>query len=108
MSLAGVNKTGAGLGAVDAALARGSPVILGGVPGNAWAKALGSAGYLDVGNGTASFNHFVAVLGRTSDGRYIVGDPLSSKGALEVTAAQLGTFLTQGTWRGAMEVSRPT
>ncbi|MBL8951051.1 MAG: peptidoglycan-binding protein [Myxococcaceae bacterium] len=107
LSLAGVNKQGAGLGAVDAALARGNPVILGGVPGNAWAKALGAANYLDMGNGNATFNHFVAVLGRTSDGKYIVGDPLSSKGALEVTAAQLGTFLTQGTWRGALEVSRP-
>jgi len=100
---------GGNLDAVDAALDRGNPVILGGTPGNAWAKDLNKEGaYLDMGaSGNASFGHFVAVLGRTDDGKYIVADPLSSKGAIEVTAEQLKTFLTQSGWGEALEVSRP-
>ena len=77
-------------------------------PGNAWAKGLNATGdYLDMGkSGNASFGHFVTVLGKTPDGKYLVADPLSKKGAIEVTAQQLGAFLTQNGWGEALEVSR--
>ncbi|MEW5741433.1 MAG: peptidoglycan-binding protein [Myxococcota bacterium] len=99
-------KDGAGLEAIDAALAAGHPVILGGTPGEAWAKELDKTGdYLDMGaRGNGSFGHFVAVLGKTDDGKYLLADPLSRKGTIEVSASQIGTFLKQSGWGEAIEV----
>ncbi|MBI3185582.1 MAG: peptidoglycan-binding protein [Myxococcales bacterium] len=88
---------------IDGAIERGNPVILGGNPWSAWGRDLSRAGnYL---NGRDPGGHFVTVLGKTADGRYVVGDPLVKNGTIEVTADQLKTFLGQGF--GAMEVSRP-
>lgn len=99
-------KDGTGLEAIDAALDAGHPVILGGTPGEAWANELNKTGdYLDMGaNGKATFGHFVAVLGKTEDGKYLLADPLSKQGTIEVSAEQIGTFLKQGGWGEAIEV----
>jgi peptidoglycan hydrolase-like protein with peptidoglycan-binding domain len=102
-------KDGTGLEAIDAALAAGHPVIMGGTPGEAWAKKLHETGdYLDMGaSGNATFGHFVAVLGKTPDGKYLLADPLSKQGTIEVSAEQIGTFLKQSGWGEAIEVSGP-
>jgi peptidoglycan hydrolase-like protein with peptidoglycan-binding domain len=99
-------KDGAGLEAIDTALEAGHPVILGGTPGEAWAKGLNQThDYLDMGKrGDASFGHFVTVLGKTPEGKYLVADPLSKQGTIEVSAAQIGTFLEQSGWGEAIEV----
>lgn len=99
-------KDGTGLDAIDTALDAGHVVILGGTPGDAWAKDLNKTGdYLDMGaSGTASFGHFVAVLGKTDDGKYLLADPLSKQGTIAVSAEQVGTFLKQSGWGEAIEV----
>lgn len=99
-------KDGEGLDAIDTALDAGHVVVLGGTPGEAWAKGLNKTGdYLDMGaSGNASFGHFVAVLGKTDDGKYLLADPLSKQGTIEVGADQIGTFLTQSGWGEAIEV----
>ena len=99
-------KDGTGLDAIDTALDAGHVVILGGTPGDAWAKDLDKTGdYLDMGaSGTASFGHFVAVLGKTDDGKYLLADPLSKQGTIAVSAQQIGTFLKQSGWGEAIEV----
>ncbi len=90
--------------AVDQALARGNPVILGGYGAwSAWGADQRAAGnYL---NGRDPGGHFVTVLGKTQDGQYIVGDPWS-RGTLTVSAQQLNTFYG-GSGFGILEVSRP-
>ncbi|MBS2030908.1 MAG: peptidoglycan-binding protein [Deltaproteobacteria bacterium] len=89
--------------AVDAALAEGHPLIIG--SGDTWA-AWGKQQCLDGKylNHQNPGGHYVTVLGRASDGNYIVGDPLSSVGAIEATPAQLKTLLG-GAWSG-IEVAR--
>jgi murein DD-endopeptidase MepM/ murein hydrolase activator NlpD len=90
--------------AVDQALARGNPVILGGYGAwSAWGSDQRAAqNYLNSGN---PGGHFVTVLGKTQDGQYIVGDPLVKGGTLAVSAQQLATFYgTDGF--GILEVSR--
>lgn len=90
------------LEAVDSALERGNPLIVGGNPWKAWGKAERAAGnYL---NSRDPGNHFIAVLGRTADGLYIVGDPLVRNGTLAVASEQLRDFFAS--WFGTLEVSR--
>jgi LysM repeat protein len=91
--------------AVDQALARGNPVILGGYGvWGAWGAQQQAAGnYL---NGRDPSGHFVTVLGKTQDGQYIVGDPLVRGGSITVSAQQLATFYG-GSGFGMLEVSRP-
>ena len=93
---------------VDAALARGNPIILGSSSTwAAWGQAERAAGnYL---NGRNPGGHFVTVLGRAANGNYLVGDPLLKGGPIEVTQAQLEAAL-KGAWSSAnslAEVSRP-
>ncbi|HVG57783.1 MAG TPA: C39 family peptidase, partial [Hyalangium sp.] len=91
--------------AVDQALARGNPVILGGY--GVWAawgsQQQASGNYL---NGRDPSGHFVTVLGKTQDGQYIVGDPLVRGGSITVSAQQLATFYGSSGF-GMLEVSRP-
>jgi hypothetical protein len=91
--------------AVDQALARGNPVILGGYGAwTAWGSSQLAAGnYL---NGRDPGGHFVSVLGKTADGQYLVGDPLVKGGTLTVSAQQLATFYGSSGF-GILEVSRP-
>ena len=93
---------------LDAALARGNPVIIGsGTTWAAWGQAEKTAGnYLNSGNPSG---HFVTVLGRSANGNYLIGDPLVKGGPIEVTAAQVQTALN-GAFNSAnalAEVSRP-
>lgn len=91
--------------AVDGALARGNPVILGGYGvWGAWgADQKGAGNYL---NSRDPGGHFVAVLGKTRDGQYLVGDPLVRGGAITVSAEQLQRFYGNNGF-GILEVSRP-
>jgi len=94
--------SGPTLKSLDAAIDRGNPVILGGDPWNAWGRQqLSEGNYL---NGRDPGGHFVALLGKTDDGKYIVGDPLVKGGTLAVTGDQI-LQMAQGGF-GAMEVSR--
>jgi peptidoglycan hydrolase-like protein with peptidoglycan-binding domain len=93
---------------LDAAIARGNPVIVGtSSTWDAWGKTQRAANqYL---NNSNPGGHFVVVMGRAADGNYIVGDPLAKGGPIEVTQAQMQTALN-GAFNSAnalAEVSRP-
>jgi len=91
------------LASVDQAIANGHPMIVGtGTTWSAWGSKQNTAGaYLNHQN---PGGHYVTVMGKAADGNYIVGDPLSKVGALEVTPRQLQTALS-GAWDG-LEVSK--
>jgi hypothetical protein len=88
---------------IDQALARGNACILGGQnPWGAWGAAERRKGnYLANGNG----GHFVAVIGKNADGKYILADPLLKNGPIAVTGKQLLDFAV-GVGAGGIEVSR--
>lgn len=89
--------------AIDAAIAAGHPMIVGsGTTWSAWGKAQSAAG--DYLNHQNPGGHYVTVLGKTPGGNYLVADPLSKTGTIEISAAQLTTLLS-GAWDG-VEVSR--
>jgi len=90
--------------AVDGAIDRGHPVILGGSGvWNAWgANESASGRYLNYRN---PGGHFVTVMGKAADGRYIVNDPLARNGAITVTGDQLRQFCAGGF--GMMEAWNP-
>jgi len=96
---------GTDLTAIDAALESGNPVLAGGNPWEAWGQQMNESGeYL---NFSDPGDHAVCILGKNPDsGKYIVADPLSRNGAIEVTREQLERFFADGTDVGAMEVSR--
>ncbi|HVE84447.1 MAG TPA: LysM peptidoglycan-binding domain-containing protein [Myxococcales bacterium] len=89
---------------VEEALGRGHPAILGGSGvWNAWGAQQRAAGnYL---NSRDPGGHFVTVMGKSDDGRYIVGDPLVRNGAITVTADQLRTYMSNGF--GVLEAWNP-
>ncbi|MHB8873794.1 MAG: peptidoglycan-binding protein [Myxococcaceae bacterium] len=89
---------------MDAALAAGHPVMVGSsTTWSAWGQAQNAAGdYLNHGN---PGGHYITVLGKAPNGNYIVADPLSKTGSIEVTSDQM-TKLYAGAW-GGIEVSRP-
>lgn len=88
---------------MDAAIAAGHPLILGtSTTWEAWGKTQSAAG--DYLNHRNPGGHFVTVLGKAPNGNYIVGDPLSKTGAVEVTPQQMQTALG-GAW-DAIEISR--
>lgn len=93
---------------VDAALARGNPVIIGtNSTWSAWGQVEQRAGnYLNNGD---PHGHFVTVLGRSANGNYLIGDPLLRGGPIEVTQAQLQTAIS-GAFNSSTaiaEISRP-
>lgn len=82
--------------AIDAALAKGHMVCLGGEAGAKFRAAQGHS-YAE--------GHSVLIMGKTADGRYLVCDPLSRKGPTRLTREQLASFDTRGytsteVWRG--------
>jgi hypothetical protein len=83
---------------VDDVLTAGGVVLAGGDPKNAWGLSLDSEGhYLHhyVSAPGDVFTHTVVVFGYASDGvRYVVADPLSTIGAIKVTAAQIQQYLS--------------
>lgn len=82
--------TPSSMAAIDAALERGNPVIAGGQPFDSGAWGATTEGYLEDGG---SFSHWVVVSGRTPEGNYIINDPLSANGPIEVTREQLEAYL---------------
>jgi peptidoglycan hydrolase-like protein with peptidoglycan-binding domain len=93
-----------GIDGIDQAMERGNPVVIGGNPWQAWGAGERAQGnYL---NSRDPGGHFVTVLGKTQDGKYIVGDPLVKNGTIAVSREQLETFFRNGGF-GAMEVYRP-
>lgn len=79
------------LAAIDAQLDAGAKVIAYGDPSQAWEPELG-ASYQAQG----SFSHFVAIFGRSADGNYLVGDPLSTSGVVEATPDELSRYIQGG------------
>lgn len=86
---------------IDQALARGSVCILGGQnPYGAWgAKERAKGNYLANQNG----GHFVAVVGKQADGKYLLDDPLLKNTPIAVTGQQLLDFAV-GNGAGGIEV----
>jgi len=73
--------------ALNSNLAEGNPFIAWGTTTNAWKSQFPNWW----GNG--EINHVIAILGRTSAGKYIIGDPsYNSKTTVEMTQSQLATF----------------
>lgn len=104
-SLRGLGATGtvhapASMDAIDAALAAGNPVIAGGYPFNSGAWGGSTADYLE--SGEKNFAHWVVVSGTTPEGNYLINDPLSPNGAIEITREQLVAYLDEG--MGMLEV----
>jgi hypothetical protein len=97
------------MASIDAALAAGHPVVVGGDPfatnenGTQHAWGAETTGYLM----EKQFGpHWVTVAGKTPEGNYIICDPLSGSGPIEVTPADLALFLRPG--MGMLEVAPPT
>ncbi|HEX8706538.1 MAG TPA: C39 family peptidase [Myxococcaceae bacterium] len=79
---------GTGWAAIDNALAEGKPVVCPGNVSSDWESEFPDAeAYHAEGSG-----HFIAVLGRTEDGKYLVADPLYEGGVVEMSREQLATF----------------
>ncbi|MBJ6764073.1 peptidoglycan-binding protein [Myxococcaceae bacterium JPH2] len=102
-----VRKTHVSAETVDAALARGHPVILGGNPfgydadHQAWGPTASAAdNYLMDHN---FGNHWVSIAGKTPEGNYVVNDPLCPRGPIEVTPEELAEFIDGNI--GMIEVS---
>jgi hypothetical protein len=81
---------------IDAALARGHVVLLEGDPKTVWGQKLDEKGeYLEhYTRRDTDFDHWIAVLGKTAEGLYIVADPLARKGPFAVSANDLVRYLT--------------
>lgn len=81
---------------VDAALARGEPVVLYGHPNQA-------GSYYDSANfgaiGTEDY-HWISVVGKTADGQYIIQDPLSRNGVVTVSRDELEVYAVWTTSNG--------
>jgi hypothetical protein len=50
--------------------------------------------------GGGEIAHFIAILGKTQDGRYIVCDPMFTGGPVEMTRDQLSVFFSKGGDKG--------
>jgi hypothetical protein len=100
---------GMDLASIDSSLGRGHPVLLAGDPKQAWGLAMANQGnYLATYRAVADFGHWICIFGKTNNGLYVVGDPLSKIGAMTVTGSQLETFVADGRpngWSCAREVA---
>jgi len=82
-----------GWAAFDDALNSGNPVVVEGNINSDWRKAVAShppGSYAGGGDG-----HFIAVLGKTADGKYLVADPMYSGGTVEMTRDELAKFFAK-------------
>ncbi|MBN2359452.1 MAG: C39 family peptidase, partial [Deltaproteobacteria bacterium] len=79
---------------LDAALNAGQTAVVEGNISGTWRSQFSNSGvagsYAGGGNG-----HFIAVLGKTSDGNYLVADPMFSGGAVEMSRDQLAVFFAK-------------
>jgi hypothetical protein len=73
---------------LDQALAQGKPVILNGYYGQSWRNQFPAR----TGNGATP--HLNAALGKTSDGRYIIADPMHTGGTVAMSKSQLAVFFS--------------
>lgn len=84
-----------GWAALDNSLANGNPVVAAGYITKDWKAQFPDRGtYGSVGG--SSVGHFVAVVGKTPDGKYLVSDPMWTGGAVTMTREQLQKFFTNG------------
>lgn len=76
----------------DAALNAGKSVVVEGNISSRWRGNFSGAtgNYQGGGDG-----HFMAVLGKTADGKYLVADPMFSGGTVEMTREQLAVFFAK-------------
>ena len=80
---------GSGWEALDQTLASGKAVV---AAGDITAQYVaGFGGQANYGHSRIP-GHFIAIVGRTEDGRYIVADPMSRNGAVAFTRKQLSEF----------------
>ncbi|MDP1830069.1 MAG: hypothetical protein Q8L48_42795 [Archangium sp.] len=79
---------------LDAALARGEPVVLYGVPNQAgtWSRASDTYDTGDFGFIHEESAHWISVIGRTPEGDYVIQDPLSREGTITVTREELEVY----------------
>lgn len=99
--VAGANNAGlpaesaGGFEALDAALESGKTVVAYGNISGAWRDQFAGVqvpGAAEVRYGSGGGGHFIAITGKTEDGRYIVSDPMFTGGAVAMTAEQLQAF----------------
>jgi hypothetical protein len=80
----------------DAALAGGNPLVVEGNIGTAWrtvfANHQGEAPGTYAGGGNG---HFIAVLGKTADNKYLVADPMYAGGTVAMTRDELAVFFAR-------------
>jgi hypothetical protein len=75
---------------LDHLLANGHRAVIMGHPWRAWGDSLMKQGhYL---NHRDPGEHACCIVGKTADGHYLMGDPLSKKGFVEVTGKQVEAF----------------
>ena len=79
---------------LDQRLSQGQPVVLNGYYGPNWRNQFPGS----TGNGAVA--HLNAALGKTTDGKYIIGDPMHRGGAVAMTRSQLSAFFTLGGQNG--------
>jgi hypothetical protein len=86
--------------AIDQCLDDGGVACIAGRPQFSWGRALDQRGeylhHFDRPNGDDGFGHWCAVLGKTTDGLYVVADPLSTCGCIAVNASSLERFFADG------------
>lgn len=101
------------LASVDKALAEGKMLMIAGNPWNAWGREMskgpqGNQNQLSYLNSKDPGGHWVALLGKTPEGRYLVSDPLSKVGAIAVSGEQLQQYFRDGgRSSGALSVWNP-
>ena len=82
---------------LDAALTAGKPVVAYGDCYPSWKKQFPKT---DGRYGGGEIAHFIAILGKTQDGQYIVCDPMFTGGPVEMTRDQLSVFFSKGGDKG--------
>jgi hypothetical protein len=98
---------------IDDVLARGGVALVAGDPGFAWGRGLdGEHAYLHHYGGPNPaldrFGHWVIVFGYSGLGGYVLGDPLSTIGAVTVTASQIETYIVNGGAKSAAIAVEPS
>ena len=80
----------------DAALNDGQSVVVEGNISGSWRTVFGAHQADAAGNYQGGGNgHFIAVLGKTADGRYLVADPMYTGGTVAMTRDELAVFFKQ-------------
>lgn len=77
-------------GVINDAITQGYPLVVAGTMSQSWKTEFPTA---NEGYGAGSGGHFIAVLGKTDDGRYLVNDPMYKDGAVPMTQEQLQVFI---------------